>query len=240
MDNSYYQRLLANIEELFIKGDYRKASQLVEEELAMPYVPKETEERLLSYREDLKGYLSEEKPKVLLSREQVEEYLGSGSQERVSQVIGFLADASIRSYLEPVSRYMVDDKADPLVITQLLQIMRDQQLDQNVMLRKNGILLQINPSGLPDVLDQPVLQEIFTQIGKLFETDDPVFAQQAQSVLISFAFNLYPILLKEQERDKVLYSVIHYVYSAYDDQDGWQSFCRAHQIDEKGLIKFQL
>ncbi len=239
MDNSYYQQLLANIEELFIKGDYSGASRLVEDELAMPYVPKETLDRLLAYRDDLKGYLSQEKPKVILDQSRIDEFL-NGSAERKAQAIGFLSEANIRGYMEPVGRYMLNDEADPLVITQLLQIMRDQQLNQNVQLRKNGILLQVNPSELPDVLEQPVLQDIFRRISELFETEDPVFAQQAQSVLISFAFTLYPVLLSEQEREKVLYSVIHYVYSAYDDEKGWQSFCRSHKIDEKGLIKFRL
>ncbi|MBR0138000.1 MAG: DUF3196 family protein [Erysipelotrichaceae bacterium] len=240
MEKSYYQQLLDRIEELFISKSYKEASKLVDNELSMPYVPREFEEKLLKYRDDLKGYLTEEKPEVLLSKEQVRDYLMKGSRERIAQVIGFLASANIRNYLETVEDYLLSDFADPLTSTQILQIMRDQQLSRNIQLKKNGIILQADPSKLPDVLEQPVLQDVFRDIEELFETDDPVFMQQCQSVLLNFAFNLYPVLLNDEDREKVLYSVIRYVYCAYDDHEGWKQFCSDHQIEEKGLIKFEL
>lgn len=240
MTKGYYEQLCDEISRFIDNGEYLKASEMVEEELKMPYVPSACEQQLLQFREQLKPYLTVDKAAVMLTGEQIAECLKSGDYDKRMKGVNYLREVNIRNHLNLLEDYMTSEEADPLICSELIQIMAHQQISDPVRLKKNGILLEVIPAQLPDVLDQDVLIRIFTAIQKLFEAEDPVFMQQCQSVLINFAFNLYPILLKPQDYEKVLYSVIHYVYRAYDDEQSWKRFAEEHEISENQLINFEL
>ena len=46
--SSYYDTILKRVESEMEKGDFAEAMKLLEEELSMPYIPKEDEERIIT------------------------------------------------------------------------------------------------------------------------------------------------------------------------------------------------
>ena len=70
---NYYDELILQIEDLINGGKEDEALRLIQNELSLPYVPRETENRL----KELKIQLEGRKPtQNFLTMEQIEEYLG--------------------------------------------------------------------------------------------------------------------------------------------------------------------
>jgi hypothetical protein len=57
-------------------------------------------------------------------------------------------------------------------------------------------------------------------------------------VLINVIYDNYPFLIKDEDTDRIAYSVIAYVYRAYHDDEGLHKFLQDYKIDESMLQDF--
>ena len=99
--SSYYDTILKRVESEMEKGDFTEAMKLLEEELSMPYIPKEDEERIITKYNLCRSELrAQEKPR----RSAVEDIgdLLRGSIDEQFQAVEQLRKSNIRNYADEV------------------------------------------------------------------------------------------------------------------------------------------
>ena len=127
MPDNYYDELLAGIRKNMEQGNYDSANAMIEEELSMPYVPSKVLTELNELKKELKPYLSKEKEMKIMSPEEVSKALEKGG-EAVFRALRTLDNSNIRNYLDVIQEYLLDEMADRLVVSMLIEACQKQQV----------------------------------------------------------------------------------------------------------------
>ncbi|HPX33021.1 MAG TPA: DUF3196 family protein [Erysipelotrichaceae bacterium] len=233
---NYYQTIVNHIEKLIESNDFIMANKLIEEELSMPYVPQDVLMKLQQLHDICKFNLNEEKKSELLSPEEVYEYLKLGS-EKAYKALETLSMANIRNYLAVVKEILVDNAVNRVLKSLLIEQLQIQQISNIINFTIDDRVYSIIPSQIPSPLSQSNFAVISKNLEKIIESN-PSFLQQCQMVLINVVYDNYPFLIKDEDVDKITYSVIAYVYKAYQDEEGLKKFLKEHQINIEMLDDF--
>ena len=234
--NDFYRDLLSNINDLINKKQYQKALNLIDEELNMPFVPQQIEDRLVSFKEEILPHLENETKQQFLSNQQLYQYLTS-TDAKCYKALQFLKQANVRNYLPIVESILADSSVNHLIKSLLFEILIDQRVDKEIVFVSHNKSQKINPISTDKVLQQ----ESFNLVNKKLEAfvkNNPSFLNQCQLVLVNALYDLYPDMLSESEVDIYCLSIIRYVFKAYGDIEQWQQFSQYFSVDESCLIDF--
>lgn len=233
---NYYQTIVNHIEKLIKNKDFIRANRIIEEELSMPYVPQDVLMKLQQLNEVCKFNLAEEKKSEILSPEEVYRFLKEG-KGKAYKALETLSMANIRNYLQIIKDLLVDESVNRVLKSLLIEQLQIQQIGNIINFTNDNQVYSVIPAQIPS----PLLQQNYSNISKKLELlieSNPSFLQQCQMVLINVIYDRYPFLIKDEETDEITYSIIAYVYKAYQDEDGLRDFLKYHQIDDKMLQDF--
>jgi len=143
---NYYDELIEEIRSLLDSGDYLKASSLIENELSMAYVPKDVEQKLKEFKNELND-LTSIIPSI--SDNDIIEYLKGDSNH---QLIGCneLGKRNLRDYIDICNDFLNSNgfiNAKALLIDSLIR----QEVDYNFSYVNNGSLIKFNPKLLKPI-----------------------------------------------------------------------------------------
>ena len=230
---NYYQELIERIARHIEEGSYEAASALIEEELKLPYVPMDTYDRLIDFREQIRGYLSREPQTRFLSSREVLDGLKRGG-EKAYRVIMFLNKVNIREYLDEIQEYMLSDDSDRMIISVLFDLCHKQEVNTMLQYCDNGTWKQVRPSKLQDVSDNEVFITAMELLSQRFENENPSFTELCRQVLAEYAYLKYPEPL-DKSAEVLVSEAVRYVFEAYGDRAGWQRYCGQYGVDEKAI-----
>ncbi len=233
---NYYQTIVNHIEKLIENNDFIRANRIIEEELSMPYVPQDVLMKLQQLHDICKFNLIEEKKSEILSPEEVYEYLKFGGS-KAYKALETLSMANIRNYLDIIKDLLVDNSVNRVLKSLLIEQLQIQQISNIINFIIDDNVYSIIPDKIPSPLSQPNFNVISKKIESIIESN-PSFLQQCQMVLINVIYDNYPFLIKDEDIDKITYSVIAYVYKAYQDEEGLSKFLNDYQIDARILQEF--
>ena len=233
MAENYYDEILGRIRQLLSDGQYQKASDLIEEELSMPYVPSDALAQLNDLQLMVKPFLNREKPDVLLSAAQVTEYLEKGGAS-AQKALQSLQQGNIRNYLDVIQQYLDKPDADRMLVSFLIELCSLQQV--TVPLRYHDLDQDrtVIPAQIDNALGSESFEKCWIILEELFESENPTFLQQCQQILIQHTYLRYPQPLENDSRT-LAYRIARYLFRAYGDEEGWQRFAREKDIDEQQL-----
>lgn len=140
---NYYEELIKNIEDLLNNKKYDEAKSIIDNELNLPYVPKEIEEKLNQYLLIIKDATFALK---LLSDEEIEAYLKDNETKQLIAV-DELSKRNLRDYIDVIYEYLKDDgyiNAKALLIDSLIR----QEINYEFEYVNNCSLIKFNPSKL--------------------------------------------------------------------------------------------
>ena len=235
---NYYQDLIRRIQEHIDKAEYKEASVLIVEELALPYVPADTYEKLKAMRDDIKGYLNEEKAARFMSEQEVLDNLLAGG-EKAYKAVNYLNRVNMREYLDVIQEYFLSDECERMVSSVIFEVAHRQDINARLQYCNNGSWHTVNPHRLTAVTDAPAFGETLMLMTDKFENINPSFLELCRQVLAQYAYLKYPDPLDENA-EILFYQIIRYVYNAYGDKEGWQRFVKENGIDEKAIPEFLL
>ncbi|CRK84330.1 tetratricopeptide repeat protein [Neobacillus massiliamazoniensis] len=112
-------------------------------------------------------------------------------------VISNLADRNIRPYIPEIQDYLCSDEGHPFLKTILLTLLKDQEFDKEVKVRKFNLELKVVPAQLPEIQLQPKMKEIEKRLADILENNNPVLFDNIIGLVeriffISFPFELQP------------------------------------------------
>lgn len=140
---NYYDELIKNIDTLINNKDYEQAKSIILNELNLPYIPSEIEQKLNNYLSQIKQATFALKS---LTDEDISEYL-KGNFEHQLIACDELGKRNLRDYIDVANEYLKSDgykNAKALLIDSLIR----QEINYAFEYVNDGSLLAFNPSKL--------------------------------------------------------------------------------------------
>jgi len=207
---NYYDELIAEIEKLIEEGEDREAEHLIRNELSMPYVPRDIEEKLKVLLHDL---VQKNSLPASLSTEQIEEYL---FQDELHQLMAVsqLADRNLRNCIELCSRYLKSD-GNPNAKAYLLLSLILQEVDADLVLKRNEELIPFNPSKLIPPEDSEGYQTCHEILSERF-LKEPSKLKLAEELLYKETLLDLPHLIDAEEGRYLASKITEYLEKAFE------------------------
>lgn len=205
---NYYDEILAKIEKL-IEEDKNKARALIEEELKQAYIPRDIEEKLLKYQDELKEtFLKKE-----LSDEDIIAYL-KDSKEKQLLAVSVLDRKNLREYIDICNDYLKGDgfiNAKVLLVDSLIR----QEIGDDIYLNKDGLEFNFIPKFQLPIEES----DGFLSGNKYLEEHylkDPSKLQMAKSLLYKELMLQLPINVEDSEGVIIAKDIIEYIEDAFN------------------------
>ena len=234
---NYYDQTIATIQQLINANDLSKAKAMLDEELAMPYIPQVAQSKFLELLKEVHYRLKDnDVPIASMDLDNIESYLFSHDIDRQDHALTLLERSNVRAYLPVIQRFLMDPNEDASIKTALLHILLAQQVSATVDVVKNGTTVSVDLTTLKP-LDQQ--DSAYAQISLWI---DQLFADNAalSSLLRQWAWDLmvsiYPITLtSEGDIDLLMHQLIDVAVTQFDlDQttllDGYAILKNHHKI----------
>lgn len=206
---TYYDELVKNIQDLIIEEDFDEAKRLIKNELKMPYVPREIEERL----KDFLAMCPNESHFRQLSDEELSEYL-NGNPEQQLRAVQELDGKNLRDYIDICNKYLSGDgfiNAKVLLIESLVR----QEISDEITYVNDGSEYKFIPRYimLPEESYgfKIALKILFDKFMK-----DPSMFEMSKTLLYKDCLLALPISFIDEEGEELANRIYKFVVDAFN------------------------
>lgn len=228
--NSYYQTLLGDVVKLFQEKKFEKASQLINEELSMPYVPAEAQQILEQYQEECRPYLSRTRH---VSDEELEQWCENGSESQKERAVTALLSLNLRQYLPEVRKLLLAENLLDEFKGELIEALIEQKLDETLRIRKSdGRLVSFNPSKIVPAEQDAVIQQTKNLLDQWLSADNPSLENFCEELLKQETLERRPDDFSGQDPQVLAASLVRLVYEAMNDREGYDRFIRKEKLEQ--------
>ncbi|PLT30192.1 tetratricopeptide repeat protein [Peribacillus deserti] len=126
------------------------------------------------------------------------DFLAQKSEQEQLLLISQLAHTNIRPYLMEVQSFLGNPDAHPFLKTLLLNILKEQSVQEETEIHKFGRSMKVNPDHLPDVMHTEFLIQTLEELESRLSHENPTLMEFAQSLIERHNFVLYPFEPHEQ------------------------------------------
>lgn len=201
---TYYDIVAMQVSILKELEEYEEAIEIIVEELSMPYIPYQYEsmfntaydELLLAKREANEGMeiknnaFSLDDMDAILSKQETNEDLLYMAIEQMQGI-------NIRRLLPAIRSFLQDNQKPAFAKSLLVELMIDQEIDEEMMIVKNNIEYDINPSYAPMVLNQEAGNVIIELLANGIEDDNPSLFMLCEQFMNFYLYTVYPKYIDE-------------------------------------------
>lgn len=214
----FYEELMKKIEDLIDCEKIEEAYNLITNELSMPYIPKEYEERLHFLLNEVRGELNQHSK---LSYEHYDEHqllnlLNSNNIEEAFKAVEYLKTSNVRMYLDVIEVYL-SNNPDPNIRGSLVYLLAQQQVNEAIKLDYDGLEVEF----IASYVDLAEESEGFVMCEKLLdewlENDNPSMLKMAREILALEYYYRVPFSLDVDEAMVVCKGIIKYISELSDD-----------------------
>lgn len=205
----YYDELIKNIQDLIASREYDEAKRLINNELKMPYVPKDTEGRL----KDLLAMCPFDSRYKGLNDEEIEEYLNSNPEKQL-RAIQELDSKNLRDYIDISNKYLSGDgfiNAKVLLIESLIR----QEISAEINYKNNGTDYTFIPRYIMLPEESEGYQVALKKLEDLFMKEPSMFIM-AKSLVYKECLMALPISFVEEEGEQLALKIYKYVKDVFD------------------------
>lgn len=116
-------------------------------------------------------------------------------------VVSSLAEKNIRPYLHEIEAYLNADSGHPFLKTMLITLLKEQEYDKELSIKKFSIVKIVAPTLLPEVSLQPRMKEIEKRLADRLENSNPVLFENIIGMVERIFFISYPFELEPEDPD---------------------------------------
>lgn len=229
--DTYYEEILKEVKKLMKLHDYKEAFAILEDELSMPYIPKESEEQIISLYNECYSELQLHKVERTYGDEDIEELLTGGLEEQF-MAVELVKKSNIRQHLKEIERYL-SEIPHIYVRAMLIEALMEQGITEEVHMQYEDM----DVTFLPCYIEAPMKAKgavlAANTLCAWFEHENPSFLTMCVESLIKEMYLRLPFNLEEDEAEAMALAIVKYVFVASKDEDGWLSF-----IAEKNLAQW--
>lgn len=202
---NYYEECFQKIEKLIQEEHYQEAMIKIKEELSMPYVPMDVEERLNEYWQQCPPSSTSHQ----CNDEQIEEWLLLDEAHQLL-AIQALSKRNLRQFW-PVVSHVLETSTSILTRIALLEQCILQQIQEECHMKVNGLEYEF----IPAYLELPEESDGVIQAMQYFEAwlanDNPSLLNLCQQSLMKEAYLRLPLSIDEDESEPIAIAILTYV-----------------------------
>ncbi|MBM7653058.1 tetratricopeptide repeat protein [Neobacillus cucumis] len=116
-------------------------------------------------------------------------------------LIANLTDKNIRPYLDEITDYLKFKDGHPFLKTMLLNLLKEQEIAQELIVEKFAIAEKIVPAQLPEVREQLKMLEVKGLLAEQLENKNPGLFQNTVNMVERTFFISYPIELEPKSAE---------------------------------------
>lgn len=227
--DTYYENILKKVDSLVENKDYQKAYGILEEELSMPYIPKEYEQPLIDYYNVCK---KETQTSVLpsYSEEDIERLL-QGSLEEQFLAIEQLRKSNIRNHFDAIRMYL-ENNPHYLIRSYIIEALMDQNVSEEFTIEMDGCVITFTPCFIEAPMESDGAVQAVKYLKDWFENENPTFTMMCVETLVKEAYLRLPYNIEEEDALGMALGVVRYVFVAHEEMNAFYQF-----LEEKGLAQ---
>ena len=225
--DTYYEDILKKVNKLMSDADCQNAYKILEEELSMPYIPKEYEQQLIELYNACRSELQVNNEHSY-NEEDIEALL-KGSLEEQFLAIEQLKKSNIRNHLEAIQTYF-DQKPNELIRSYLIEALMEQNVSDEFVIMMDGLEITFNPCFVEPPMESDGAMQAIMYLKEWFENDNPTFTLMCVETLVKEAYLRLPYNIEEEDALPIAIGVVRYVFAAHEEYEAYKAF-----LEEKGL-----
>jgi hypothetical protein len=148
-----------------------------------------------------------------------------------------LAHANVRAYLSGIKEYLQLDKGHPFLKTMLLQLLKEQEVSEELVLVKFNQTLSINPVQLVAIdlyLDSPDITNIFK---REIEQRNPTLYESIKAIMNRHSFLLFPIE-RVPQNPYIWAAAYHFIALEYHGETiSIDKLAKKYEVEQEAISK---
>lgn len=240
-EKNYYDVIAIYVSILVEMNLVEDAKNVLEEELAMPYIPgkyetifNETYDELLKRgREDSKSINIFD---TISDEDLAAQLLVSKDKEITLMLLDQLDQRNIRRFLLALEDYLKDQSKPRIFKTIILETLSSQGVNKDFKLISENEEITINPINCTPLLEQEYIKEVCKIFEEINDQKDMRFLEYCIEVLYSYAGNIYPSKINEDKINLLACAIVVYVDSMLGSNYNYESkIINDYELDENEL-----
>ncbi|MCI9293396.1 MAG: hypothetical protein HFF02_08915 [Erysipelotrichaceae bacterium] len=228
--DSYYEDLIKNIRTLMTENQIQDAYRLMNEELALPYVPTYVEHTLKQLQEECRFRL-QNTPVTRIYRVEEFKQLLDGNCEEQWKAVNCLKEANIRNFLELIETVLCGSY-DRMIKSFLIEALIEQGVSDEMHMVDEGLEYSFIPCYIETPAKAQGTMVAHDILCEWFEHVDPSFLHLAQDALLEEAYLMLPMNIEETESELIAHAIAKYLFSAIGFAQNYDAFREFHQLPE--------
>lgn len=235
--SKFYDIMIIYLNSLINIGEKEKALKLVKEELSMPYIPMNFEDKFLEIYKEV-AYIEKEGKEYNLSREKIEEILCVEEDKNlIILAIVELCKLNIRDFFECIREFFKRD-VKTVYKVMLVDAMRGQGVTNEFVLINKGKEYKVIPSFCENVLESKPYVYIRKIIEDKIGTKDINVCSNALENLMLYLSDIYPNNVDEEEYNSIACALHYYVSKMYDESINVSYFAPLYGVNEEKCTSY--
>lgn len=226
--NLYYRSVMDEIHRLMDEENYRQAVDILKQELSMPYIPMDVQAQLETLYQSAAASMPESRPAI--STRKLDDWI-AGSEQQQMAAVHVLKDLNLRN-MQPQVQALLHSNASSLVKGELIEALRQQKVDTEYEIDKNGLQISFIPSLLTDPADDGVLQQAYTYLQNWFSASRPDLEYFARSLLEQETLASRPMDFQGLSALDLAQSIVKHVYQALGQPEAYLQFLKEHHLED--------
>lgn len=237
----YYDFILLKVQNYLNLDMKKEALKTLEEELSMPYIPKEYDKKFNDlYAEITKEIRSNSKsysPFDMLDEDELKEELLKMNSKNLIFLINQLTKRNVRSYMKEIKKLLISD-IQSMYKSIILETLCDQGISEEVVVKKNDLELTLVPSNLKHFIERESFENINKLLNSLNEEKNVSLDETMTSLLVQYLGDIYPLDVDEDEESLVALAI----YIVANDLFGYkldvEKLASKHGVNEEILVQY--
>ncbi|MCH1627619.1 tetratricopeptide repeat protein [Ferdinandcohnia quinoae] len=200
-------------------GEYKEVETTIEAVIEENSIPEEYYDNLLNLLELSKKMISpkskieiESKPKLDLHEQLQQVLLNENDVHNQLQLVQSLKELNIRTYLAVFKEFLENEEKHPIVKTIIVQLLNDNGVNEEIVVKKNGSSVTVIPADLLDTSANPFAQKVLLILENKLMNDNPTLFETARDIWLRHLFVLFPLTLENENSH--MYAAALHLYSA--------------------------
>lgn len=236
--DTYYEEILKEIEKLYQKKDFQEIYTILKDELSMPYIPKEYEDKMVSLFNECRCELELNKVQRNYQEEDIDHLL-SGSLDEQFMSIDLIKKSNIRNHLDVIEAYLKTE-CHSLVRAYLIEALMEQNVTSELALNYEGMDVTFTPCYVENPMDCDGVQIAVQYLREWFENDNPSYLMMCMETLVKEAYLRLPFSIDEDEGELLAYAVAQYVLEANKDDSSYELLKHKKELARTGSFELLL
>lgn len=220
--DSYYDEIVKQVRELIAQGDVKEAYAVLEDELSMPYIPKEYEDDMISLYNECRSTLQINKVERNYTDEDIAMLL-MGSLDEQFMAVEMLKKSNLRNHLSEIETYLMQ-KPHFLVQSFLIEAMIEQGITDEMHMLYDELEVTFLPCYIEMPMDAKGANLAVLQLRDWLENDNPSFLTLCAETLIKEVYLRLPFNVDEDEATPLALAIVKYVFAAGGEKNAYEAF----------------